>query len=77
VIFDENTVGDQATFVSPHQFPTGIGYVLVNGEVVFRDGNMTGLRPGLALRGPGSFVTPTTQNTGSNISRSFAALWKK
>ncbi|MCM3870002.1 MAG: D-aminoacylase [Pyrinomonadaceae bacterium] len=52
VIFDENMVGDRATFEKPHQFPVGMTYVVVNGEVVFGDG-MTGARPGVALRGPG------------------------
>ncbi len=51
VIFDENTISDQATFEKPHQFPVGISYVLVNGELVFADGKMTGARPGVALRG--------------------------
>lgn len=52
VIFDEKTIADRATFDQPHQSPTGISYVLVNGEVVFGDG-MTGARPGIALRGAG------------------------
>jgi N-acyl-D-amino-acid deacylase len=51
VIFDENTVNDRATFDKPHQYATGISYVLVNGEVVFADGAMTSARPGVALRG--------------------------
>lgn len=51
VIFDENTIGDQATFIAPHQFPIGISYVVVNGEAVFADGKMTDQRPGAALRG--------------------------
>lgn len=53
VIFDEKTVGDRATFEKPHQYPTGISYVIVNGEVVFAGEAMTGTRPGMALRGPG------------------------
>jgi N-acyl-D-amino-acid deacylase len=53
VIFDENTIGDQATFDKPHQFPVGISYVIVNGETVFANGQMTEARPGIALRGPG------------------------
>lgn len=52
VVFDEKIIADRATFDQPHQFPTGISYVVVNGEVVFGDG-MTGARPGLALRGAG------------------------
>ncbi len=52
VIFDEKTVGDRATFEKPHQYPVGLTYVVVNGEVVFGDG-MTGARPGVALRGSG------------------------
>ena len=53
VIFDENTIMDQATFDKPHQFPVGISYVIVNGELVFADGQMTEARPGVALRGAG------------------------
>ena len=52
VIFDEKTIADQATFEKPHQYPTGIHFVVVNGQVVFGDG-MTGALPGVALRGPG------------------------
>lgn len=54
VIFDENTIADQATFVKPHQFPTGIDYVMVNGEMVFAAGSQTNARPGVAVRGPGA-----------------------
>ena len=57
VIFDENTINDQATFVKPHQFPVGISYVIVNGETVLASGQMTEARPGVALRGPGYAIT--------------------
>ena len=53
VIFDENSISDQATFDKPHQFPVGINYVIVNGETVLANGQMTEARPGIALRGPG------------------------
>jgi N-acyl-D-amino-acid deacylase len=54
VIFDENTIIDQATFDKPHQYPLGISYVLVNGTVVLANNQMTDARPGMALRGTGS-----------------------
>lgn len=53
VIFDENTIIDQATFDKPHQFPLGIGYVIVNGTPVLENNQMTSARSGVALRGPG------------------------
>ena len=64
VIFDENTIIDHATFDKPHQFATGISYVLVNGEVVFADGAMTAARPGMALRG--AAITVPTVGTALN-----------
>ncbi|MFN2531010.1 MAG: amidohydrolase family protein [Pyrinomonadaceae bacterium] len=51
VIFDQNTVADRATFENPHQFPVGMNFVIVNGQVVFADNAMTGALPGVALRG--------------------------
>ncbi|HET9525072.1 MAG TPA: D-aminoacylase [Pyrinomonadaceae bacterium] len=51
VIFDENTIIDQATFDKPHQYPLGISHVLVNGAVVVANNQMTEARPGVALRG--------------------------
>ncbi len=56
VVFDEKTVGDRATYEQPHQFPAGISYVIVNGELVFAGETMTAARPGMALRGPGQLV---------------------
>jgi N-acyl-D-amino-acid deacylase len=53
-IFDLARVSDQATYDEPVLFPTGIEYVLVNGEVVIEDdGTHTGARPGHVLYGPG------------------------
>jgi N-acyl-D-amino-acid deacylase len=51
VIFDDATVADQATFDKPHQYPSGISYTIVNGQQVLTGGQMTGARPGAALRG--------------------------
>lgn len=53
VIFDERTIADRATYDQPHQYPVGISYVIVNGEAVIADGDLTAARPGRALRGSG------------------------
>jgi N-acyl-D-amino-acid deacylase len=50
VVFDPAKVQDTATFDSPHQYPTGIAHVFVNGIQVVKDGNHTGARPGKVLR---------------------------
>ena len=52
-IFDQDRVIDRATFEKPHQFPTGIPYVIVNGVVVINNGQHTGALPGRVLSGPG------------------------
>jgi len=49
VIFDADTVIDQATFTEPHQYPAGIPYVVVNGQVVIERGEHTGALPGRVL----------------------------
>ena len=54
VIFDPATVSDRATFEQPHQLSIGIRDVFVNGQAVWREGKLTGARPGRALRGPGT-----------------------
>jgi len=53
VIFDADTIGDNATYEKPHQLPTGIKYVIVNGTTVMKDGVHTGAKPGKVVRGPG------------------------
>lgn len=49
-VFNADTVIDNATFDKPHQYPTGIDYVVVNGTVVLDQGQHTGARPGRAIR---------------------------
>ena len=49
VVFDPATVSDVATFEKPHAYAAGFRWVLVNGELVVRDGDHTGSRPGEVL----------------------------
>ena len=53
VIFNPLTVKDKATFLKPHQYPAGIDYVFVNGEIVVENGKFTGKLPGKIIYGPG------------------------
>jgi N-acyl-D-amino-acid deacylase len=50
VAFDAEAVEDRASFAEPHQYATGITYVLVNGSLVVDQGRHTGARPGRVLR---------------------------
>ena len=52
-IFDPKTVIDRATFEMPNQHPTGINYVIVNGEISVDNGKRTSALAGQVLRGPG------------------------
>jgi N-acyl-D-aspartate/D-glutamate deacylase len=53
VIFDYDKIQDQSTYEFPYRTPTGIDYVLVNGQVVVENGKHTGAKPGKVLYGPG------------------------
>ncbi|HEY1422221.1 MAG TPA: amidohydrolase family protein [Candidatus Acidoferrum sp.] len=51
--FNPDTIIDKATFEEPLQFSGGIGFVLVNGVPVIRDGKLVeGVFPGRAARAP-------------------------
>jgi N-acyl-D-amino-acid deacylase len=52
VIFDPTTITDTATYERPHQFPTGIDYVLVGGQVAVDHGHVTSARAGHVLQRP-------------------------
>jgi N-acyl-D-amino-acid deacylase len=49
VVFDLQTVRDNATFAQPHQYASGLQHVLVNGISVIKNGQDTKARPGRAL----------------------------
>lgn len=53
VVFDPATVSDHATFEKPHQYSTGVVHVFVNGKQVLKNGEHTGAKPGVVVRGPG------------------------
>lgn len=50
VIFNLENIKDKATYEEPHQYPEGIEYVLVNGEIVIEKGEYTGAMPGKILK---------------------------
>lgn len=52
VVFNPATVQDHATYERPHQYPTGIEHVIVNGVHVVDPKGLTGARPGRPLYGP-------------------------
>jgi len=50
VIFDPTTIANKATPLNPCVYPEGIPYVLVNGELVVKENQHTGVTPGKVLR---------------------------
>ncbi len=56
VVFDPAAIRDRATFENPHQYPEGIAWVLVNGQVVVDHGRDTGVRPGVFVARPECLV---------------------
>ena len=53
IVFDPATIKDNATFEKPHQLSTGVRDMFVNGVAVLRNGQHTGAKPGVVVRGPG------------------------
>lgn len=54
VVFDPATVADTSTFDTPHRYPVGIPYVVVNGRVAVDPSGYHDVRAGRILRGPGA-----------------------
>ena len=52
VIFSAEQIRDLAQWTAPHQYPAGIEYVVVNGEVVIERGEFNGKLAGKVLRAP-------------------------
>ena len=49
-IFDAAEIQDQATYLAPFQYNRGIHYVIVNGKLVLKTDQHTGVLPGRSLR---------------------------
>jgi N-acyl-D-amino-acid deacylase len=52
-IFDPQKIIDVATFENPNQYPRGIPYVVVNGQLTVDGGQRTSALAGKVIRGPG------------------------
>ena len=50
VIFDDKSITDHSTFLKPHQYSTGIKHLVINGQLVLEDGQLTTALPGKALK---------------------------
>ncbi|MBZ5521055.1 MAG: D-aminoacylase [Acidobacteriia bacterium] len=57
-IFDPVAIIDKATYAEPAQLSQGVKYVLVNGQIEFEDGHMTGVMAGKALRRNSNWQLP-------------------
>ncbi len=49
-VFNPATVADNSKFTDPHYYPSGIDYVIVNGQVTVENGEMTETRAGKLIR---------------------------
>jgi N-acyl-D-amino-acid deacylase len=49
VVFDPATIADRSTYAEPLLRPLGVPHVVVAGQLVVRDGELTGGRPGTVL----------------------------
>jgi dihydroorotase/N-acyl-D-amino-acid deacylase len=52
-VFDAEKIIDQGTYANPAQLSKGVDCVIVNGQVEYDHGMLTGAKGGRALRGPG------------------------
>ena len=69
-IFDPKTVIERATFAEPNQYPVGINFVIVNGQIEVDGGQRTEAEAGRVLRGPGycpANRTPTLCAPNRNV----------
>src|SRR5438270_7524909 len=53
-IFDPGSILDKATYTEPAQLSQGVKCVIVNGQIAFEDGKLTGAMSGRGLKGQGA-----------------------
>lgn len=53
IVFDPAAVRDRSTYEKPHQYAEGMLHVWVNGVPVLHNGEHTGAKPGVFVKGPG------------------------
>lgn len=53
VVFDADRIVDRATYADPHHYAEGVVHLFVGGVSVIADGDITGARPGIAIRRSG------------------------
>ena len=49
-VFNPETIKDKSTYSDPHQYPDGISYVIINGEVTVENGEHTGIHNGEIIK---------------------------
>jgi N-acyl-D-amino-acid deacylase len=65
IVFDYEELTDQADFANPHALSEGMKHVVVNGQLVLKDGKLTDALPGRVLRGPGFREATAAHNVSS------------
>jgi N-acyl-D-aspartate/D-glutamate deacylase len=53
VVFDYDKIQDNSTYEYPFRTPSGIDFVLVNGQIAIENGQHTGAKSGMVIYGPG------------------------
>jgi len=65
VLFDPQTIADRATIAAPHALSDGVRAVWVGGAVVYREGKVTGARPGKVLKNSGARAASAAAGTSA------------
>ncbi|WP_182870030.1 serine hydrolase [Rhodopirellula sp. JC639] len=68
IVFDFENLVDHADFANPEALSEGMKFVIVGGQLVLNDGEMTDARPGRVLRGPGYRESMAAANVRSGKS---------